>query len=195
MAGIVLNLGCGPPGAGRLPGFFQSEPGWREVRVDIERRYRPDIVASLTDLAVFGNGSVQAVWCSHALEHVHSFEVADVLAGCHRILDDQGVLLLTLPDLQRVAALVAEDKLHDAAYQSGLGAITALDMLFGHQSSIAAGRTHMAHRTGFTARSLGKALIEAGFARAKVKRGKLYDLWAVAYRMVPEAMTRRYPDL
>jgi hypothetical protein len=40
----------------------------------------------------------------------------------------------------------------------------------------------MAHRTGFTARSLHQALIEAGFVEAKVRAGGSFDLWASAYK-------------
>jgi len=40
----------------------------------------------------------------------------------------------------------------------------------------------MAHRTGFTARSLHELLIEAGFVEISVRRGTSFDLWATSYK-------------
>lgn len=44
------------------------------------------------------------------------------------------------------------------------------------------GREYMAHRTGFTVRTLGRALLQAGFARVQVSRGADYALWARGFR-------------
>ena len=79
-----------------------------------------------------------------------------------------------------VAELVAQDRLEEPAYVSPAGPIAPLDILYGHRPQIAAGNTYMAHRTGFTARTLGQALVRAGFARAMVQRDG-FELWAVAY--------------
>jgi hypothetical protein len=40
----------------------------------------------------------------------------------------------------------------------------------------------MAHRTGFTARSLHQALLEAGFTEVRLRAGASFDLWATAYK-------------
>src|SRR5438045_6809492 len=122
--------------------------------------------------------SVDAVWSSHNLEHLQRHEVPVGLAECLRVLKPHGLLLLTLPDLQQVARLVAEDRLEDSAYISQSGPITPLDMIFGHTASLARGNQFMAHRTGFTARSLRKLLIEAGFVEATLRRDTSFDLWA-----------------
>jgi hypothetical protein len=89
---------------------------------------------------------------------------------------------LTLPDLQQVAQLVVDDKLEDLAYQSPSGPVTPLDMLFGHTASLARGNRYMAHRTGFTARTLHQALVEAGFVEVRLRVGGSFDLWATAYK-------------
>jgi len=81
-----------------------------------------------------------------------------------------------------VAQLVVEDRLEDAAYTSPSGPITALDMIFGHTLSLARGNPFMAHRTGFTARTLHKLLAEAGFADIAVRQGNSFDLWASAHK-------------
>ncbi len=57
--------------------------------------------------------------------------------------------------------------------------IAPLDIIYGHRASITSGNRFMAHRTGFTAKTLGNALVHAGFGQARVSRSG-FDLWAFA---------------
>jgi hypothetical protein len=175
----LLHVGCGMSPRDRLPAVFQS-PDWREIRMDIDPRVNPDVVGSITDMNAIADTSVNAIWSSHNLEHVNSYEVPGVLAEFRRVLKADGFVLLTLPDLRAVARHIADDHLTEPLYQSASGPISPLDVVFGHQASMAAGNGYMAHRTGFTARSLGQALIDAGFAEVRVHEGQRWDLWAVA---------------
>jgi SAM-dependent methyltransferase len=174
---IVLNVGCGYPLRQKLHPHFHG-PEWREIRLDLDPAVQPDIVCSITDISPVAADAVDAVWSSHNLEHLQRHEVPLALAEFIRVLKPHGLLLLTLPDLQQVARLVAEDRLEDSAYISQSGAITALDMIFGHTASLARGNQFMAHRTGFTARSLYKLLTEAGFVEVALRHGASFDLWA-----------------
>jgi len=174
---IVLNVGCGYPLRQRLHRHFHG-PEWREIRLDLDPAVQPDIVCSITDIGPVAADAVDAVWSSHNLEHLQRHEVPLALAEFIRVLKPHGLLLLTLPDLQQVARLVAEDRLEDSAYISQSGPITALDMIFGHTASLARGNQLMAHRTGFTARSLHKLLTEAGFVEVALRHGASFDLWA-----------------
>ncbi len=166
---IVLHVGCGPYNPARLHKTFHG-PGWRDLRLDI--------VASITALPLAGQ-AVDAVWSSHSLEHLYAHEVAVTLGEFHRVFKADGFALITLPDLQKVAELVAADSLEDTAYVSPAGPIAPLDMIYGHRASIARGNRFMAHRTGFTAKTLGNALVRAGFALARVSRDG-FHLWALA---------------
>ena len=88
-----------------------------------------------------------------------------------------------MPDVQVVADHIALGGQMDAAlYQSPAGPITPLDILYGHIASVESGAVYMAHKTGFTARSLAGHLKASGFSNIKVER-KGFDLWAVAYHM------------
>jgi SAM-dependent methyltransferase len=178
---IVLNVGCGYPLRQRLHQHFHG-PEWREIRLDIDPAVHPDIVCSMTDMSPVATQSVDAVWSSHNLEHLHRHEVPGALAEFIRVLKPGGLLLLTLPDLQQVAELVAADRLEEEAYVSPSGPVSALDMIFGHTASLARGYPFMAHKTGFTLRSLQSLLLEAGFVGARVKRGGAFDLWAAAHK-------------
>jgi predicted SAM-dependent methyltransferase len=177
----VLNVGCGYPLRQKLHRHFHG-PEWREIRLDLDPAVQPDIVCSITDISPVAADWVDAVWSSHNLEHLQRHEVPLALAEFLRVLKPHGLLLLTLPDLQQVARLVAEDRLEESAYVSQSGPITPLDMIFGHTASLARGNQFMAHRTGFTARSLHKLLIEAGFVEVTLRQGASFDLWATGYK-------------
>ena len=173
----VLNVGCGYPLRQKLHPHFHG-PGWREIRLDLDPAVKPDIVCSITDISPVAADAVDAVWSSHNLEHLQRHEVPLALAEFLRVLKPGGLLLLTLPDLQQVARFIVEDRLEDSAYLSQSGPITPLDMIFGHTASLARGNQFMAHRTGFTARTLHKLLIEAGFSDVTLRQGAAFDLWA-----------------
>jgi len=177
----VLNVGCGYPLRQKLHRHFHG-PEWREIRLDLDPAVQPDIVCSITDISPVAADWVDAVWSSHNLEHLQRHEVPLALAEFLRVLKPHGLLLLTLPDLQQVARLVVEDRLEESAYVSKSGPITPLDMIFGHTASLARGNQFMAHRTGFTARTLHQLLAEAGFVEVSLRRGASFDLWATGYK-------------
>ena len=185
----LLHIGCGTAPRSRLPECFKTRE-WQEIRLDINPAVKPDIIASLTDMSVVPSASADAVWSSHNLEHLEGFEVAGALAEIRRVLKPGGFALITLPDLQRIAQLIAEGRGEEVMYTSPAGPITPLDMLFGHQASLARGNRYMGHRTGFTAERLGKTLTEAGFEEVRVLKGKSFDLWAVAVVPADSSATR-----
>lgn len=177
LARTVLHVGCGMADPAKLPAAFFPSGEWQELRLDIDPGVAPDIVASITDMSAVPTGSVQAVWSAHNLEHLFPHEVPLALAEFHRVLAPGGFALVTMPDLQQVAALVAEGKLEDAAYMSAMGPISAIDMLYGHRASIASGNHFMGHRGGFVATSLAAYLERAGFQAVRVQRDGHFALW------------------
>jgi SAM-dependent methyltransferase len=178
----VLHVGCGAPSPDKLPAAFFAPGAWAEIRLDIDPDVEPDVIASITDMAAVPSGSVDAVWSSHNLEHLFPHEVPLALAEFRRVLKPDGFALMTMPDLQQIATLVAADRLAEPAYMSPMGPISPLDMLYGHGASLASGNVFMGHRGGFTARTLEAALLDAGFPIVRVMRDGNYALWATAYR-------------
>lgn len=176
----VLHVGCGAADPAKLPAAFFPQGLWSELRLDIDPQVGPDIVASITDMSVVASGSVDAVWSAHNLEHLRAHEVPLALAEFRRVLRPMGFALVTMPDLQQVAALVAEGNLEGTAYISALGPIAALDMLYGFRPSVAGGNDFMGHKTGFTAGTLAQHLTAAGFAQVQVQRDGAFALWATA---------------
>ncbi|MBZ9566652.1 class I SAM-dependent methyltransferase [Modicisalibacter tunisiensis] len=174
-----LNVGCGSAGPERLPECLR-QPGWRQIRLDINPDVEPDILADTTDLSAVESESVDAVFSSHNLEHLDDHAVPTALAEMHRVIRPGGFLLITLPDLQQVAQWVAQGKLTETLYDSPAGPITPLDILYGHRASVARGNHYMAHRTGFDTQRLGQVLRAAGFAEVRVTADAHYNLWGYA---------------
>lgn len=180
MAKKFLHVGCGPKRKDQTTrGFAQDD--WVEVRLDIDAAVQPDVIGTMTDMAEVEDGSVQAIFSSHNIEHLYPHEVPKALSEFKRVLSEDGFVLITCPDLQSVCALVAENKLTEPAYISPAGPIAPLDILYGHRPAMARGNLFMAHRCGFTQNVLTGTLQAAGFAMvALMVRPKAFDLWAVA---------------
>ncbi|MBS1869522.1 MAG: methyltransferase domain-containing protein [Actinobacteria bacterium] len=179
----MLHVGCGPPAADNLHERFHGAE-WRELRLDIDRAQLPDIVADMIDMReTVPSASVDALWSSHNIEHVFAHEVPQVFGEFLRVLRPGGLALITTPDLQRAAERIASGRLDDALYESEAGPITPLDMVYGHGREISRGFHFMAHRTGYTARSLERRLRDAGFVDVRVRREPGdRALWAEARR-------------
>lgn len=173
----VLNAGSGSATGAMHPAFDPS--AWKEVRIDIDARNAPDIVGSISDMrGIVEDGSFDAIWCSHCIEHLHDHEVLPALREFRRILTDTGFAIVSCPNLDAIAKLLVSEDIELFAYLSPAGPIRLLDMIFGHSPSIASGHLHMAHKTGFTVDRLGRLAVNAGFAETRVHEGENYDLWA-----------------
>jgi predicted O-linked N-acetylglucosamine transferase (SPINDLY family)/predicted SAM-dependent methyltransferase len=176
----VLHVGCGSPEAGRLPTRFAA-PHWRELRLDIDERVKPDYVASITDMGMVPDALAEALYSSHNVEHLFPHEVTPALREFGRVLKPGGFVLIVVPDLQLAAERVLSGELNDPVYQSPAGPVTAHDMIYGQAESIGEGNLFMMHKTGFTAASLQQELERAGFHRVTVQR-MAYALWAVGHK-------------
>ena len=181
-----LHVGCGPEYKSNLKGF--NNDNWKEIRFDIDEKVNPDIVGTLIDMSLVKTGSVDAVYSSHNIEHVFPHEVPIVLKEFYRVLKDDGLVVLHCPDLQAVCEVVAQDKLYDKLYDSGLGPITPMDILYGHIASVENGNEYIAHKCGFTYSVLNSLFFKAGFnARYGGRRPEGYDLFLVAFKQkIPE---------
>ena len=176
-----LHVGCGHKKKSSTTNGFNTK-GWSEFRYDIDESVKPDYVGSMTDIGVISSGSFDAVFSSHNIEHLYAHEVPVALSEFYRILNDQGVAVLTCPDLKSVCELVAQDKLTEQAYLSPAGPITPLDILYGHRESMKKGNLYMSHKCGFTQKVLVASMQSVGFVSvvSKSRGAPYFDLWAVA---------------
>ena len=184
-----LHVGCGPQRKGPMtPGF--DGPDWSEIRLDIDPSVSPDVIGAMTDMSAVKTGSMDAVFSSHNIEHLYPHEVPLALAEFKRVLNDDGFVVITCPDLLSIAQFITEHGLDGTAYVSPMGPITPLDMLYGHRDSLNDGNLYMAHRGGFTAQTLLAALQSAGFGRMTVVgRKSRFVLWAVGAKALCDDTT------
>jgi protein O-GlcNAc transferase len=180
----ALHVGCSTLTLEHAPKYFHSNE-WVEVRYDIDPSVKPDIIGSITDMHAVATGSMDAIYSSHNLEHVFPHEVDRVLKEFFRALKSNGLCIVAVPDLLQIAPLIAEDKLEDMAYLSPAGPITPLDMLYGLRTAIERGQHYMAHKTGFTPKTLGNYFLNAGFKWVEYFQSN-FALTVIAYPEVPE---------
>jgi SAM-dependent methyltransferase len=180
-ARVVLHVGCGPRDHTSLHESFRGD-GWHELRLDVDPGVRPDVVASITDMSPVPDASVDAVFSHHNIEHVFAHEVPVALAEFLRVLKPGGEALIGTPDLEALGRVLAAGRLEDTLIRAEAGAISALDIVYGLRSDIEGGREYMAHRTGFTPRTLGRRLHQVGFAQIQVARPEPYAMLVRARR-------------
>jgi len=137
----------------------------------------------MTDMKAVSSGAVDAIYSSHNIEHLYPHEVDVALTEFSRVLNSDGFVFITCPDLQSVAKLIAEDKLLETAYISPSGPISPIDILYGYRPSIAKGNFYMCHRTGFTLKTLTKTLKNSGFnSVVGGRREAAFDLFCLAFK-------------
>lgn len=176
----LLHVGCGPKTKSSTTRAFNT-PEWKEIRLDIDKRVNPDVIGTMTNMSEIETGSVDAIYSSHNIEHLYPHEVGTALTEFHRVLAEDGFVMLTCPDLQSVCQLVAEDKLLEPAYTSPAGPIAPIDMLYGFRPSMAAGNLYMSHRSGFTQKTLIGTFEHFGFKSvAGLRREAGFDLFCLA---------------
>ena len=179
-----LHVGCGPARKPDVaPCFLTGD--WLEIRLDIDLAAKPDVVCSMLEMTPVPASSVDAVYSSHNIEHLHAHEVPLALAEFLRVLKPDGLLVLACTDLQSVCGLIAQDRVTEPAYLSPAGPIAPLDILYGHRAQLADGNLFMAHHTGFTLRTLVDSVRAAGFRSvAGRSRNTFFDLWIVASKVL-----------
>jgi Methyltransferase domain len=173
---LLVNAGSGPRISSHLPTVFDS---WHQLRVDIDPLADPDIVADIVDLSAIASDSADAVWAAHCVEHLYTYQVRPALAEFFRIVNAKGFVCIIVPDLQAIARYIADDRLHEAIYQSAAGSVTAHDILFGFGTAVAEGHRGMAHRCGFTPTLMLQQLGEVGFSETVLRRRANLELAAV----------------
>ena len=181
---ILLNVGAGHPQSGaRLPDAFQSAE-WKEVRLDIDPANEPDVIGTMLDMSAMPSESADAIYSSHTIEHLYPNEIPLAMKEFLRVLKPQGYAVITCPDLQAAAEMIAQDKLMEVAYTTGSGmVVTPFDIVYSHREYTGRDKPFMAHHCGFTLKVLNGTLRSNGFASvAGKRRARGLDLWVVAMK-------------
>ena len=177
----LLHVGCASLNISHIKGF--SIDDWTEIRFDIDESRNPDIVGTLTDMSLVETGSVDAIYSAYNIDHIYPHEVPTALSEFFRVLKDDGMAIIKCPDIQSVCEAVAKGKLLEPFYNSPVGPISPIDILFGNRKAVAKGNEFMAKKGGFIYSVLDRALHQAGFEiryGGRVKNGR--ELSIVAFK-------------
>jgi predicted SAM-dependent methyltransferase len=178
---MLLHVACGHATINTLPVSGFRDLGWQEVRLDADPSVQPDVVGSMVDMSAVPDGFADAIYSSHGIEHLYWHDVPRALAEFYRVLKDDGFAVITCPDLQAAAQMIAEDRLFETAYPSPAGPITPFDILYSYRPFVAANPEWMSHHCGFTLTTLNAVLREAGFPLVYgFRRAGGFDLWVLA---------------
>ena len=139
---IRLHLGCGEI---RLPGF---------INVDFLKTKATDVVADVTRLPNFEDGSVSLVYACQVVEHFAADEVPKILRRWHEVLAPGGTVRISVPDLDKIVKIYMKNWDH---FRKD-GNSPWIGLIYGGQKD-----EFDFHKTGFNAYWLGKLLSDAGF--------------------------------
>ena len=184
----VLNVGGNRKEIPLPPEYAEFD----HVLLDIDPDGQPDILCDARDMDTLPAAEFDAIYCSHNLEHYYRHEVPVVLAGFLHVLKVGGFSHVKVPDLHQVMRQTIERGLDidDVLYEAPAGPIMVLDVLYGYGAEIeSSGQDFFAHKTGFTPKSLQRALQSAGFSPVYVGVGNL-EVQALAFKGSPDALAR-----
>ena len=177
----LLHVGCGPENIADIKGF--DDGNWNEIRFDIDEDVNPDIVGTLTDMKSVDTASVDAVHSAYNIDHIYPHEVPIALGEFYRVLKDDGLVVIKCPDIQRVCEEIVQDKLLETLYESPIGPVSAIDIMYGNRREISEGNYYMEKKVGFTYSVLNGAFAEAGFkARYGGRSERGWELALVAFK-------------
>ena len=150
---MKLNLGCGDK---HLPGYTNVDI------VESRRGLRPDVICDIRDLKPFDADSVDEVLAVHVIDHVHRWEVEDVLREWARVLKVGGKIVLETPNLVSACKALLEDPIKGA--RPGQEGQMTMWPLYGDPSWK---DEHMMHKWLYTPRSLAEVMHKVGFTQIK----------------------------
>ena len=174
----LLHVGCGGAGRAETHHSFQGAE-WEHVRLDIDPEMKPDIVSSMVHLEGVEDESVDGIYSSHNMEHLHPRDVKLAAKSFHRVLKDRGRIVIVVPDFELACEQVIRGEGTKTMYVSPAGPICAMDIIFGY-SPYTLNNPFMQHRTGFTKEWMHILLVDQGFHNVEVVTTENFDLWAYA---------------
>jgi predicted SAM-dependent methyltransferase len=123
------------------------------INIDIVPLPHIHYVRYIDDLSPFGDNSVNLIYACHCLEHFSHARLSAVLSEWHRVLKEDGILRLSVPDF---------DLLLDVYHENGGDINTIIQPVMGGQ-----GNKYDFHKSLFNGSSLRVLLKDVGFRDAQ----------------------------
>ena len=151
-----MNGGIPPTGRRLHIGGTIRAPGWEVLNVAPGDHV--DHIGTAEDLSRFPDGTFDAVYASHVLEHLSPRgQLENGLREWHRVLRPAGTLYVSVPDLDVLARLFADRARVDVNERFQI-----MLMMFGAHADL-----HDRHEIGFNDEFLRHFLAEAGFVNVR----------------------------
>lgn len=119
----------------------------------------------------FSDGSTNAIYTSHMIEHLYPWDAEKCLRECLRVLAPQGVLRIAVPDLDQLVADFQKD---------------CPEPFLNHIYEYGRGAAKNSHRWHYNFSSLSRLLAGLGFStvqRCEYQRGRCPDLESIENRL------------
>jgi len=174
---MKLHLGCGKV---NLPNF---------IHVDLADFPHINYHSDIGDLPFIEDDSVDYIYCSHTLEYKDRVEAAQTLREWHRVLKKGGLLRVTVPDFEAIAALYCTHVLKGETLPLENRGI--LGPLYGRMLvNTSSGKKFIYHKTAYDFDSLRRMLKLVGFH--KIRR---YDWRKTIHKDYDDASQSYIPHL
>ena len=118
---IKLHLGCGKR---NIPGF---------INIDRSKFKHIDYNISVIDLNIFKNNSVDMIYASHVLEYFDLNQTYQVLEEWRRVLKKNGLLRLSIPNLESLIKVYKKTKKIDKIIGPLFGRMKSGDQIIYHK--------------------------------------------------------------
>jgi predicted SAM-dependent methyltransferase len=136
-----------------LGGTVKAE-GWENFNLPHEPT--ADHVGDAKDLSRFSDGTFQAIYASHMLEHLdYALSAYGALCEWHRVLRLDGVLMISVPDLEVISKLMLKAQTFSDQFY-------LMRVLYGAHSDAAD-----YHKSGWTSQLLATYLQSVGFSNVR----------------------------
>lgn len=141
---VLLNIG-----SGKNKLNLKCLGDLQEISFDADASLKPDIIGDILKLDKIKTQTVDVIWASHILEHLHTMQVPDVLSNINRIIKQDGIAILNVPNIKEISKELSKGYIHKPVYISPAGPITPMDILYG-AVYLSKDNNFMMHKTGFT---------------------------------------------
>lgn len=154
---IKLHLGCGE--------IYRD--GW--VDVDIDPRVKPDIVASIEDLYMFPDDSVDVIEHNHLFEHLSPTQADQALKEWLRVLKKGGELVFEFPNFDRCIEILADEKSDEESIRLAMIGVYGFKKDFEEidEDGVVTLNVFQMHKWGWGPKTLTAKLRDVGFSKAK----------------------------
>mgnify|MGYP001322278169 FL=1 len=179
----LLHVGCGPKTKKQTTNVFNNER-WDEIRFDVNSDCNPDVTGSMVDMHMFEDNTFDAIFSSHNFEHLFFHEAEKAANEFFRVLNPTGYVFLLCPDIISVCEGIVKNGPDSLLYKTASGMpISPIDVIYGHRPAIKNGNEFMAHKYGYSEKTLTSVFKKSGFSNiATLTRKNHYDIVLIACR-------------